>query len=128
VNKTHIRLKFVGRALRVALCYVVAFQALFTAYSIAGAADDAGGTVAGFIICHSAGDDATPRPDSGNVPKVHCALCAMATSAGGLLPPATSVVAAQLAVSHRLRVPDIVVARAPSAIRAGLARAPPNVV
>jgi hypothetical protein len=128
VNKIHTRLKFVGRSFGVALCYVVAFQAFFAAYSIAGAASDVGGTIAGFIICHSAGDDATPRPDSGNVPNVPCALCAMATSAGGLLPIATSAAAAPLTVSHRLRPPYIVVTRAPSAVRAGLARAPPNVV
>jgi hypothetical protein len=126
VNKTRIRLKFVGRALRIALCYVVVFQAFFAAYSIAS---DAGGTAAGFIICHSAGDDTTPGPgpDSGSLPNVPCALCAMATSAGWLHTGAISAAAAPLTVSHRLRPLDIAVTLALPAVRAGLARAPPNV-
>jgi hypothetical protein len=112
------------RALRGALCYLVALQALLAAYGTAIAASKAGDTAAGFVICH--GNETTPDPANGTVPNVPCALCGMVTSAGGLPLAAIATLAAPLTVSHRLRPLDNAAIVPLLARRAGLARAPPQ--
>jgi len=124
VNKSHTRTRSVGYALRVVLCYVVVLQAFLTAYSAAFAAGQTG-AAAGFVICHSADNNAPPAPHSRVPAAVPCALCAMAASANGLPPNPGVGVVAPISVAHRIRPLDLAVVTSPPPSRAGLARAPP---
>ena len=127
MNKTHTRTKFVRHALRVALCYLIVLQAFLAAYSTAFAVSQAGGTAAGFVICHNAGDDPLPDPDSRTPAKVPCVLCAIAASASGLPPdPMLTLVAPPIA--GRIQSADVPVIVRSSPARAGMARAPPQFV
>jgi hypothetical protein len=126
VSTTDTRLKFVRRALRVALCYLVVLQAFVATYSAAFAVSQASGTVAGFAICHSGGGAAQDSPGPAAPASIPCALCAMAASAGGLPPAPGTTVVAPPSVAGRVRPADISVIASPQPARAGLARAPPQ--
>jgi hypothetical protein len=112
---------FFRRALRVALCYAVALQALAGSVSAAGAIAGAAGFTP--VICHGAGSEPPPG-DPGTTPKVPCTLCAAAASAVAL--PETVPVSAPAPTAVRIRhVPAPVLPGSPPP-RAGLARAPPQ--
>ena len=116
------RLRLFPRALRVALCYVVALQAIvasFTLVSTGGYADPAG---VGTLICHNAEGEPAKAP---GVPNVPCTLCAVAVAVVDLPP---GVLASEpspfVLVSHGIE--DAVETGRPPA-RAGSARAPPTI-
>jgi hypothetical protein len=111
------------RALRVALCYVLALQAFAAAVSTARAVDLGSGIDVGAIICHSSGGDTRPG-DAGKSPNVPCALCVIAASAVSL-PDPLSIMAQPTAVAGCAWHRDVPVLAKPPA-RAGLARAPPQ--
>jgi CopC domain len=122
VIPTRIRPKFLGRALRVALCYAFVLQAVFAAYgtaSLASSPDEA----AGFIICHNADGDAPSSPKTQIPTSAPCVLCAMAASASGLLPEAVVTIAAPSTVGGRIRHTHSCIVVSPPPVRAGLARA-----
>jgi len=120
VNRVGITATFFPR---VALCYVLALQALLAAYGTALAVGQANGPAASFVICHNAGDDTV---DTGKPTTVPCALCAMAASGHGLLPAPPSVIAAPLSVEGRISHLDRPGTVHSRPARAGLARAPPQ--
>jgi hypothetical protein len=123
--KRRITPTLLGRALRVALCYAFALQAILAAYGTALAASPSR-TAADFTICHNA-DDTAPAGPSTRIPtSAPCVLCAMAAAASGLLPQPVATVVAPSTVVRLLRptVGRTVAGAAPA--RAGLARAPPQ--
>jgi hypothetical protein len=119
VNHPRTQPNFLRRALRLALCYLLALQAITAAVAAALAVGHA--STAGFTICHSLAD--APSNNAG-APQVPCALCAAAASAVVLSDP-PSVVIGSPTLTRRVRPADVaVVARPPP--RSGLARAPPH--
>ena len=126
MNTIYTGFKFVRRALRVALCYLIVLQAFVAAHGSAFAVSQAGGTAAGFIICHNTGDDTQESPDPRVPASVPCTLCAMAASASGLPPDPVLTVVAPPTVAGRVQPIDIAVIASPPLARAGLARAPPQ--
>jgi DUF2946 family protein len=106
-----------GRALRVALCYVLVLHAFAASLSTASAVAVGFGSA----ICHNAGDE--PTGDSG-VLSVHCALCAVATSAMALPDPVS--IGAPTAAGDPVRPRDISLPAVSRPARAGMARAPPH--
>jgi len=116
------RLSLARRALRVALCYLLALQAFAASFGIAGAFN---GRAAGFgsIICHSSAGDAPAQ--TGKAPGLPCALCAVAASAVALADPAVVRLRPVVVAVHLPTRATRPSARAPP-VRTGLARAPPQ--
>src|SRR5262245_42360259 len=119
------KLKFLGRALRLALCYAFALQAILAAYGTALAASPSL-AAADFIICHNADGDAPASPDTRIPTSAPCVLCAMAAAASGLLPELVAVVVAPATTSSPIQPADSWIVVSPTFVRAGLARAPPS--
>ena len=114
------------RILGLTLCYVLALQAIFSAYGIALALTEANDTSLSYIICHSAADQTTDSSGTSKHPAVPCPMCAVACWAVGLAPDsATAIAVAPSNVRHvAYGEIDIEVTSPPG--RAGLARAPPQ--
>jgi hypothetical protein len=128
VTTARIPSTLLRRALRLALCYVVAIQALVAAYATALAVVAKGDVAAGFAICHNAGADTASNPHQGSDAKLPCALCAVAASVASLPAGAGPVVATPISVSHHMRPPHHAAVPVLPTPRAGLARAPPLLV
>jgi hypothetical protein len=114
------------RALRIALAYAFALQAIVAAYGLALAANPVG-DARGLVICHNVGGE-TPDGPGKHVPGLPCALCTMAAQTGGLLPLPIAATAA-LGIAIEIVGPRKVAQtpeRAPK--HTGLARAPPRFV
>lgn len=120
------RSRHLRRALGVALCYVFALQAFFSAHSAALALAQAGDPGGSLIICHGATDRTPDAPDTGKGKIAPCPMCAMASAAGGLPPDTPVSTTAPSVVTVRFVPADIAVTRGSSTARAGLARAPPQ--
>lgn len=112
----------IGRALRLALCYVFALQAFAAALSTASAIGPASGIAS--VICHTSEDGSAPN-DSGLPQSAACALCAVAATAVAV-PPPVLFGAQRLAIAIAISPPATQLLAAPPAIRSGLARAPPH--
>ncbi len=116
---------FVRSALRLALCYVIALQAILAASASAFAVGGAGGTAASFAICHSASQDVPSRSGDGTASDVPCAVCATMASAGSMPPQAGLAVTPPSSAGHDLSALAMAGPRGFPNSRAGLARAPP---
>ena len=114
------------RALRVALAYAFALQAIVAAYGLALAANPVG-DARGLVICHNVGGE-TPGDSGKQAPNLPCALCTMAAQTGGLLPsPIVAAAAPEIpAEAVRPRKVAQTLERAPN--RTSLARGPPRFV
>jgi len=109
------------RILALTLCYVLALQAVLTAFGVSLAA---GLDQSGFVICHS--DGTAPAGDAQKPEKLPCALCALAAAANGPLPDAPSALGERLVTASRFALAEAVATFSPRPARAGLARAPPD--
>jgi hypothetical protein len=127
VNQNHPKLKFLRSTLRVVLCYALAFQAFFAAYGIAMASSP-GPDAAGFIICHNTSDETPGNSDQKAPANIHCALCALAAQASGVLAPPIVTIAAPATIAARVGHAAVAQTLHPVPARAGLARAPPRFV
>jgi hypothetical protein len=114
------------RALGLAICYALALNALFAAYGTAFAVAQPG-PEAGFTICHGNGVGELPAP-SGDGDTLPCVMCAVAAAAGVLLPEAPVAPAPALSIVTHLGPADAGPIAAVRFARAGLARAPPDLV
>jgi hypothetical protein len=123
--KMRITPRLLGRALRVALCYALALQAVLAAYGTALAASPSG-AAADFVICHNADGPAPASPHTRIPTSAPCVLCAMAAAASGLLPELVAAVVAPSTASSPIQPADTRIVVSPSTVRAGLARAPPR--
>jgi hypothetical protein len=113
------------RVLGLAVCYAVALQAFLAAFGAALAVSHRSGAADGLtIICHGA--NGTTQPSGDGAGKLPCALCAVATAGGGLLPDLVAAAVAPLTGSSIVRRADAVLMLTVAQSRAGLARAPPN--
>jgi hypothetical protein len=113
--------------LRLALCYVIALQAMIAAYGTAFAVGAVSNISASFAICHGVSLDAPSDPGDDAKPADPCALCATVAFASGLPPCAASTADIRFAVTHRQPVYTTALVSL-SAPRAALARAPPRFV
>jgi hypothetical protein len=121
VSDVLTRLGLVRRALRVALCYVIALQAILAAYGTALAVSAA--APPSLIVCHNAGSEAPADTGARGVP---CALCATAASATGLPTAGGPTIAGLQFFSHRIQPLEVLAGVTTPIARAGLARAPPQ--
>jgi hypothetical protein len=120
------QLRHIGQALRVALCYALAFQTFFAAYSLAAAARPAGETDPVLVICHNGGNANGPTDrDTGAAARMPCAVCAAAAASIGPLPGLLTGIAAPSTRAAQVCFDKLGFIAAPAHTRAGLARGPP---
>ena len=114
------------RILRVALCYVVAMQALLAAYGTTLAAAGSPGADSWLVICHSSGSEPASSGDTRKPEKLPCVLCATAAAALGLLSDPAPAVAIEFVPARRVASAPAVIAAFHPPARAGHSRAPPS--
>jgi hypothetical protein len=113
------------RALRVALCYVVAMQAFLAAFGTTMAAARATVFDPLLVICHS-GDSEQPSNGDPRNPEKPCIVCAAAAAAPGLESDPAPLAAIHFVIAGRVSsAPATVDAHHPPS-RAGHSRAPPS--
>jgi len=122
VNHTRTQSSFARRALRVALCYVLALQAIAAAFGTALSVGQASNAAAGFTICHGSAD--APSNGTTGTLDVTCVLCAVAASAVLLSDPPSVAARSSTSIRRAPRAEVAVIVRPP--LRSGLARAPPQ--
>ena len=114
------------RALRIALAYAFALQAIVAVYGLALAANPVGDAI-GLVICHNVGGE-TPDGSGKHVPGLPCALCTMAAQTGGLLPSPVVATATPSIEAETVRPRKVAQTPERAPKRTGLARAPPRFV
>jgi hypothetical protein len=119
--------KLVGRALRLALCWMLALQAFAAALSTSLAVDRGSSTDFDPLICHNSGSE-TPAPGDPRLPSsVPCSLCAIAAGSVSL-PDPPLIANGPWPVIDRVPLADVPIVDGMRLARAGLARAPPQVI
>ena len=113
----------IGRALRLALCYVFALQAFAAALSTASALGYGPASGIASIICHTS-EDGSPPPHTVTPQPAACAVGAVAATAVALPPPV--FIAPQPVVTVLVQHSVVPLLDEPPAIRTGRARAPPH--